>query len=120
MKVFTILIIAISFFYIIIMKNKAEKEKEADDHQSLRIIYAFYCRLSKKSLRLKSFDDVTQKSEVMSLHELMTFCKNMQITAKQHKKADHNILSLFLDSKHGKGEKEEKEGMKNNEGMGKK
>lgn len=56
----------------------------------------------------------------MSLHELMTFCKNMQITAKQHKKADHNILSQFLDSKHVKVEKEENGAMKNNAEPGKK
>jgi Ca2+-binding EF-hand superfamily protein len=45
------------------------------------------------------FEDFNEKAETMNLHEFMTFCKNFQITTKQHKRIENHLLSQFLKSK---------------------
>lgn len=91
-----------------------------DDGQSLRCTCADAIGLSIRCQRLKIFNDVTKQSGVIPLHEQINFCKNMQITAKQHKKTHNNTHSKFLGSKHANVEKREKEELKINDQSGKK
>jgi hypothetical protein len=43
-------------------------------------------------------EDFNIKAATMDLHEFMTFCKNFQITSKQQKRTDKNVLASFLTS----------------------
>ena len=37
-------------------------------------------------MKHQSFDDVSGKANTMDLHEFMTFCKDVEITANEQKK----------------------------------
>jgi ligand-binding sensor protein len=63
--------------------SKKESETNHDLH-NLNLLYTFYCKLNQRKMKHRSFDDVHNKSEIMDLHEFMTFCQDFQLTAKQH------------------------------------
>jgi hypothetical protein len=85
-------------------ENEKHGERGEEGVAPLRLIFGYYCKLNTQKMKHRMFEDVNEKALVMDLHEFMTFCKNFQITAKQHRRTDNNVLSQFLDAKHQEGQ----------------